>query len=117
MTDDVRTVRIGMLGCGTVGSAVARTLDEHRDDIARRAGIRLEITRVAVRDVDKPRDVPLARAVFTADGVSIVDDPAIDVVLELLGGIEPARAIVLRALGNGKPAVSGNKELLANAGA
>ena len=117
MTDDVRTVRIGMLGCGTVGSAVARTLDEHRDDIARRAGIRLEIARVAVRNIDKPRDVPLAQEVFTTDGVSIVDDPAIDVVLELLGGIEPARVIVLRALGNGKPAVSGNKELLANAGA
>jgi homoserine dehydrogenase len=112
-----RTVRIGMLGCGTVGSAVARTLQEHADDIARRAGVRLAITRVAVRDVERARDVPLAPEVFTGDGASIVADPDVDVVLELLGGIEPARALVLRALTAGKPVVSGNKELLASAGA
>jgi homoserine dehydrogenase len=112
-----RLVRIGMLGCGTVGSAVARTLDEHADDIARRAGVRLAITRVAVRDLGRDRDVPLPPAVFTTDGVSIVEDPDVDVVLELLGGIEPARALALRALASGKPVVSGNKELLANAGA
>jgi homoserine dehydrogenase len=115
MTD--RLVRIGMLGCGTVGSAVARTLHEHADDIARRAGVRLAITRVAVRDLDRAREVPLPAEVFTTDGVSIVDDPAVDVVLELLGGTEPARALTLRAMAAGKPVVSGNKELLANAGA
>jgi homoserine dehydrogenase len=112
-----RIVRIGMLGCGTVGSAVARTLDEHADDIARRAGVRLAITRVAVRDLDRPRDVPLSPGMFTTDGVSIVDDPDVDIVLELLGGIEPARTLALRALAARKPVVSGNKELLANAGA
>ena len=112
-----RVVRIGMLGCGTVGSAVARTLDEHADDIARRAGVRLAVTRVAVRDLDRERDVPLPREAFTTDGVSIVDDPAVDVVLELLGGLEPARVLALRALAAGKPVVSGNKELLAHAGA
>jgi homoserine dehydrogenase len=112
-----RVVRIGMLGCGTVGSAVARTLDEHSDDIVRRAGVRLAITRVAVRDLARERDVPLSRDVFTTDGVAIVDDVDVDVVLELLGGIEPARTLVLRALAAGKSVVSGNKELLANAGA
>jgi homoserine dehydrogenase len=112
-----RIVRIGMLGCGTVGSAVARTLNEHADDIARRAGVRLAITRVAVRDLDRPRDVPLSPEAFTVDGASIVDDPDVDIVLELLGGIEPARTLALRALAVGKPVVSGNKELLANAGA
>jgi homoserine dehydrogenase len=112
-----RTVRIGMLGCGTVGSAVVRTLDEHAGDIARRAGVRLAITRVAVRDLDQERGVPLPREAFTTDGVSIVDDPDVDVVLELLGGLEPARALALRALAGGKPVVSGNKELLASAGA
>ena len=112
-----RAIRVGMLGCGTVGSAVARTLHDHADDIARRAGVRLEITRVAVRDVDRVRDVPLVADAFTRDGVSIVDDPNVDVVLELLGGLEPARQLVLRALAAGKPVVSGNKELLAVAGA
>ena len=112
-----RVVRVGMLGCGTVGSAVARTLDEHADDIARRAGVRLAIARVAVRDLDRERSVPLPREAFTTDGVSIVDDPEIDVVLELLGGLEPARTLALRALAAGKPVVSGNKELLAHAGA
>jgi homoserine dehydrogenase len=112
-----RIVRIGMLGCGTVGSAVARTLAEHADDIARRAGVRLAIARVAVRDVDRDRDVPLPPDVFTTDAGSIVVDPDVDVVLELLGGLEPARGLALRALAAGKPVVSGNKELLANAGA
>ncbi len=112
-----RIVRIGLLGCGTVGSAVARTLDVHADDIARRAGVRLQITRVAVRDLERTRDVPLPPEVFTTDGVAIVDDPEVDVIVELLGGLEPARVIMLRALAAGKPVVTGNKELIASAGA
>jgi homoserine dehydrogenase len=109
-------VRIGMLGCGTVGGAVARMLSEHGEDIERRAGVRLRLARVAVRDPGRERDVPLPADAFTTDGASIVDDPDIDVVLELLGGLEPARALVLRALGDGKPVVTANKELLAEAG-
>src|ERR1044071_1178421 len=106
-----------MRGCGAVGSAVARTLAAHGEDVARRAGVRIEITRVAVRDVARRREVPLAREVFTADAISIVDDPDIDVIVELLGGLEPARQLVDRALSAGKPVVSGNKELIAAAGA
>jgi homoserine dehydrogenase len=109
-------VRIGMLGCGTVGGAVARMLSEHGEDIERRAGVRLRIARAAVRDPGRERDVPLPADAFTTDGASIVDDPDIDVVLELLGGLEPARAFLLRALGGGKPVVTANKELLAEAG-
>jgi len=109
-------VRIGMLGCGTVGSAVARMLADHGDDIERRAGVRLRITRVAVRDPSRERDVPLPAEIFTTDPGSIVDDPDVDVVVELLGGLEPARAILLRALAAGKPVVTANKELLAEAG-
>ncbi|MFL5791840.1 MAG: homoserine dehydrogenase [Actinomycetota bacterium] len=112
-----RVIRVGMLGCGTVGSAVARTLAGHGDDIARRAGVRIEITRVAVRDVARRRDVPLAMDVFTADAMSIVDDPDIDVVVELLGGLAPAQELVERALRSGTPVVTGNKELIAAAGA
>ncbi|MEX0985508.1 MAG: homoserine dehydrogenase [Actinomycetota bacterium] len=109
-------VRIGMLGCGTVGAAAIRMLYEHADDIAARTGVRIEVVKVAVRDLDRARDVPLPREAFTVDGTEIVDDPGIDVVVELIGGIEPAKQLLLRALANGKRVVTANKELLANEG-
>ena len=111
-----RTIRIGMLGCGTVGSAVVRMLAEHGDDIAMRAEVRLAVTRVAVRDAGRERDVPLSRDVFTTDAPSIVVDPDIDIVLELLGGMEPAKELILASFSSGKPVVTANKELLANVG-
>ncbi|HZT09778.1 MAG TPA: homoserine dehydrogenase [Actinomycetota bacterium] len=111
-----RTVRIGMLGCGTVGSAVLRMLAEHGEDIAMRADVRLAVTRVAVRDVGREREVPLPREVFTTDADSIVTDPDIDIVLELLGGMDPAKELVLASFASGKPVVTANKELLANVG-
>ncbi|MGZ5299879.1 MAG: homoserine dehydrogenase, partial [Actinomycetota bacterium] len=114
MTEHV--MRIGMLGCGNVGAAVARLLHEHGDDIALRIGCRLEIARVAVRDISRDRGVPVQPDVFTTDGGSIVDDPDIDIVCELLGGIEPARSLILRAFANGKSVVTASKELLANNG-
>ena len=111
-----RTIRIGMLGCGTVGSAVVRMLAEHGDDIAMRAEVRLAVTRVAVRDAVPERNVPLSREVFTTDAASIVADPDVDIVLELLGGMEPARELILASFASGKPVVTANKELLANVG-
>jgi homoserine dehydrogenase len=111
-----RTIRIGMLGCGTVGSAVVRMLAEHGDDIAIRAAVRLAVTRVAVRDADRARDVPLPRDVFTTDPASIVANPDIDVVLELLGGTEPAKELILASFASGKPVVTANKEVLSTAG-
>jgi len=114
MTD--RIVRIGLLGCGTVGASVVRLVHEHRDDIALRTGCRLEIARVAVRDISRDRTLDLDPDVFTSDAGSIVDDPEVDIVCELLGGIEPARTSILRALANGKSVVTANKELLATNG-
>jgi homoserine dehydrogenase len=111
-----RTIRVGMLGCGTVGSSVARLLHEHADDVARRAGVRIAIARVGVRDPGRDRGVPLPNDVFTADLAAVVDDPAIDVVCEVIGGLDPARPLILRALEHGKPVVTANKELLATAG-
>ena len=111
-----RTIGIGMLGCGTVGAAAIRLLHDHADDIAMRAGCRVQVTRVAVRDPGRERDVPLPSDAFTTDGPSIVEDPAIDVVCELIGGIEPAKGLLLRALSNGKSVVTANKELLATEG-
>lgn len=111
-----RTLRVGMLGCGTVGAAVIRLLREHADDIAMRAGCRVEVTRAAVRDTGRARDVPLDATAFTADAADLVDDPEIDLVCELMGGTEPARALILRAFAAGKSVVTANKELLANHG-
>jgi homoserine dehydrogenase len=81
-----------------------------------RAGCRPEVVRVAVRDPGKDRGVPLPHEAFTTDAASIVDDPRIDVVCEVIGGIEPARELLLRALANGKSIVTANKELLATEG-
>jgi homoserine dehydrogenase len=102
-----------MLGCGTVGAAVVRLLEEHRDDIARRAGCRLDVAKVAVRDHAKPRDVPLDPSTFVADPMAVIDDPDIDIVCELIGGVEPAGSLVLAAFDRDKPVVTANKELLA----
>ena len=111
-----RTVRIGLLGSGNVGAAVIRLLHEHGDDVARRAGVHLDVTRVAVRDPGRDRGVPLPSDRFTDDPGTVVDDPGIDIVCELMGGVEPARELLLRALASGKSVVTANKELLATHG-
>src|SRR2546421_2477236 len=114
MTD---TVRVGLLGCGNVGAAVARMLHDHAEDIALRIGLRLEVTRIAVRDLARDRDVPVPAGAFTDDPAQVVDDHAVDVVAELIGGLEPARTLVMAAFDAGKPVVTANKELLATHGA
>ncbi len=110
------TVRVGLLGCGNVGAALARLLVTDAKRIAERTGIRLELARVAVRSLAKERDVPGLSKLLTTDAAQVVSDPTIDVVVEVMGGISPARDLVLRALRSGKPVVSANKELLANHG-
>jgi homoserine dehydrogenase len=99
-----------------VGSALARLLLTDATRIAERTGIRLQLVRVAVRSATKERDVPGVERLLTTDALSVVRDPAIDVVVEVMGGISPARDLVLEALRSGKPIVSANKELLANHG-
>jgi homoserine dehydrogenase len=114
---DPAAIKVGLLGCGNVGSALVELVDEQRDSIADRTGLRLEVERVAVRNTAKQRAVSLADDVLTNDAMSVVEDPSVDVVVELIGGIEPARELILTALQNGKAVVTGNKELLANVGA
>jgi homoserine dehydrogenase len=111
-----QAVRVGMLGCGTVGSAVLRLLHDHAEDIERRAGRTIEVTAVAVRERDRGRDVPPGRARFTDEPGEIVGADDVDVVVEVIGGIEPARSLVLEALRRGKRVVTANKELLASHG-
>jgi len=114
---DPAIVKVGLLGCGNVGGALLELVDEQREAIADRTGLRLEVARVAVRNTAKRRSVELGDDVLTNDAVSVVEDPSVDVVVELIGGIEPARELILTALQNGKAVVTGNKELLANVGA
>ncbi len=115
-------IRVGLLGCGHVGGALVGLIEQRNSEIEQSAGVRFDITRIAVRNLSKHRDtvVPGGRAheeVFTTDADSIVNDPDVDLVVELIGGVEPARSLILDSLKAGKPVVTGNKELLANVGA
>lgn len=106
------SISLGMLGCGIVGSAVARTLVSHAEEISERVGARLEIQKVAVRNLGKERAVVLDSGVFTGDPWEVVRDPQIQIVIEVMGGIEPARTLLLEAMRRGKHVVSANKELI-----
>ncbi len=112
-----RTVSIGLLGCGNVGAALVALVADRGDEIAARTGLRLRIARVAVRSTSKEREVELPDGVLTTDARAVVSDPSVDLVVEVIGGIEPARELIVEALKAGKPVVTANKELLANVGA
>jgi homoserine dehydrogenase len=114
---DAPVVRVGVLGCGNVGAALVGLIAKQGDAIEARTGLRLEVTRVAVRNVAKERPVELPPGSLTHDAAGVVADPNVDVVVEMIGGIEPARSLVLDAMKAGKPVVTANKELLANVGA
>ena len=113
---DERVVRVGLLGAGTVGSGVWRILHEHADSIATRTGARIEVTRVAVRDRSRPRDVAIPDHVLGDDAMAVVEADDVDLVVEVMGGREPAGALIRRALELRKPVVTANKELIAHEG-
>jgi homoserine dehydrogenase len=110
------SLRVGLLGCGNVGGALVHLLVEDADRIAARTGFRLHLAAVAVRSQSKERDAPLAAGLLTAQAHDVVSDPNVDIVVEVIGGIEPARSLILTALKSGKPVITANKELLANCG-
>ncbi|MFZ4668980.1 MAG: homoserine dehydrogenase [Microthrixaceae bacterium] len=112
-----RIVNLGLLGCGTVGGSLVELVQGRADDIAARTGVRLRVARIAVRSLDVDRGLDVDPSVFTVDAASLVVDPGVDVVVEVMGGIDPARDLIAAALRAGKPVVSANKELLAAAGA
>ncbi|MFP5320694.1 MAG: homoserine dehydrogenase [Acidimicrobiia bacterium] len=109
-------IRVGLLGCGVVGGSLVQLLAARGDDIEARTGLRFEIGPVAVRSLDKPRAAVLDESHFTTDPTEVVESPEVDVVVELMGGIEPARSLVAKALAAGKPVVTANKALLASVG-
>ncbi len=110
-------LRVGLLGCGNVGGALVRLMVDDAERVAARTGLDLELAAVAVRSQSREREVPLPAGVLTTDAAAVVADPAVDVVVEVIGGIEPARTLILTALKSGKPVITANKELLANCGA
>lgn len=109
------TVRVALLGCGTVGSEVARVLLSRGNDLEARIGAAVELVGIAVRrtDVERPGIDP---SLFTTDAEALVARPDVDVVIEVIGGIEPARSLILAAIGNGASVVTANKALLAEDG-
>jgi homoserine dehydrogenase len=110
----VRTrVGVGLIGFGTVGTGVVRILRQNAALIRRRVGVPVELVRVADVDVARDRGVPLPPGALTTDARALIHDPAVDIVLELIGGYDPAKRFILEALGAGKPVVTANKALLA----
>jgi len=112
----MKSISIGLLGCGTVGTGVARILLEQKDLILSRVGASLVLKNVADIDTDRDRGVPFDDGVLIPDAWSVVNDPDIDIVVEMIGGERIARDLILKAIENGKHVVTANKALLANQG-
>jgi homoserine dehydrogenase len=111
---EYRNLRIALLGAGNVGAQVARLLLEHGTELGERAGAGLELVGIAVRDIDAPRTVDLPRELFTTDAASLI--VGADIVVETIGGLEPARTLVLQAINSGADVITANKALLATHG-
>jgi homoserine dehydrogenase len=112
----MKTIRIGLIGFGTVGTGVVKNIQANGELIGRRTGICLDIVRVADIDLERRRDVSLDPSLLTKDAQQILHDASIDIVVELIGGIHPAREYVLTALRKGKHVVTANKALISRHG-
>ena len=109
-------IQLGLLGCGTVGGGVLRLLSDNARYFGERVGVPLTVRRILVRDLDKERVPECDRRLLTTSPGEVIDDPAIDVVVEVMGGEEPAGTLVERAIARGKGVVTANKMLLAHRG-
>ena len=112
----MKKITLGLIGFGTIGSGVVKLLRENGGLIERRLGARLFLKKIADLDITTPRVVPVPPELMTTDAAQIIDDPDTDIVIELMGGYEPARSFILAALANGKHVVTANKALLATYG-
>jgi len=111
-----RTLKVAVLGCGSVGSQVVRLLQEQSGDLAARIGVPVELVGIAVRRLEAPRDIDVPDGLLTTDAAGLVAREDVDLVIEVIGGIEPARGLILAALENGASVVTANKALLAEDG-
>ncbi len=112
----MRTLKVGLIGLGTVGMGVLRVLDENKDDIARRTGLQFEVVHVCVRDLKRPRKMDLSGVPLTADPLAVVNNPSVEIVVEVMGGLDPATQVIEQALAAGKPVVTANKAAIARHG-
>ncbi len=112
----MKAVRVGLLGFGVVGGGTVAVLTRNANEIARRAGRGMEIVKILARDPSKRRAQAVPEGLITTDAAAILDDPTIEVVVETMGGIEPARSYILAAIAKGKHVVTANKALIATAG-
>src|ERR687892_1399267 len=112
----MQAVTLGILGLGTVGSGVVKILRQNRPVLERRVGIPLHIKHIAVRDPQAKRATDVEPVLLTTDPWGLVRDPEVDIVVEVMGGIEPAKSLLLEAAAHGKQLVTANKALLAEAG-
>ena len=110
-----KALKVALLGCGVVGTQVARLLQEEAAELAVRSGAQLELAGIAVRRLSHPRP-GIDRELLTTDAMGLATRPDVDIVVEVIGGIEPARSLILAAMERGKPVVSANKALLAEHG-
>lgn len=106
-------INIGLLGLGTVGSGVAKILQNHQQDLQHKLGVPVQITKVLVRDASKVRDVELPQNVYTTDVNDVLNDPSIDIVIEVMGGIEEAKSAIEKSLHAGKSVITANKDVIA----
>ena len=112
----MREIQIGILGLGVVGSGAVKILQDSAEVIAQRVGARLVIKKIAVRNLQKPREVIVDPTLLTDNPFEILDDPEIEIVAELVGGVDPCHGYLLRAIQSGKNIVTANKELMAKSG-
>lgn len=112
-----KTVKLGLMGFGTVGTGVVRIISAHQEDLQKQTGLGIEIAKILVQDADKPRNISVMDKFITTDPAELLENSEIDVIVEVIGGIHPAKEYILGALENGKHVVTANKDLMALHGA
>ncbi|MGJ3204445.1 homoserine dehydrogenase [Geobacillus sp. FJAT-46040] len=108
-----KPILVGLLGLGTVGSGVVKIIENHQEKLMHQVGCPVKVKKILVRDVQKPRDVAVDPSLLTTSAAEVIDDPDIDVIIEVMGGIEETKELLLRALRQGKHVVTANKDLMA----
>lgn len=111
------TVKVGLMGLGTVGTGVVRIIQGHQDDLRNQTGLSIEVKKILVRNLEKERTVSIPSEKITTQVEDLVNDPEIDVIVEVIGGIHPTKEYIIQALENGKHVVTANKDLMAESGA
>ena len=109
-------VKVAIMGFGTVGTGTYKILTENRELIVNQVGADIEVVKILVRDINKKRQIEAPEYLFTSDADDILENPEIDIVVELMGGLEPAYSYIMKALERGKHVVTANKEVMAKKG-